>query len=618
MATSLRKRDHRQPGRGNRLAVQLFGAGAVLILVAAVVLAAIGTNQAHEAILSMARNHVMGVVRERQARLEFFLFHHVRSIEAITAPTNVRSLLAHPPVAKNDRTELQTALDRGEWREDVFGIREVALLDISGTLIASSSDWTSHIQLFHTPETAGVDSNPVYGPVHLSEWKEPVLDIAQPLQQDNGKPSGFLLLRLATRPVLEKILTDTAGLGTSGEVYLVGPDTVMLTPSRMRNHPDPLTHKMPIPTVLAALKGKQGTEVYRGFLGNEVVGAYAYLPGPRWALIGEMNVSEALTPLRMIVINSLFATVGVMIVLLLAAVAMARTWSRPMVELAEASRRVAEGDVTVRVRERRSGDEIGLLLRSFNQMVDALQHSREVVRESQQRVVQSEKMAAIGQLVASIVHEMRNPLSSVKMNLRLLQRRLDNEPANIEHLELAVSQATRLETMLSELLTYSKPTDFVHEECNSHDLARRAVGALSERAKKAGIQIEISVQPENLPSFQTDAEQLLRALINLLLNAIESCEPGGKVSLRFSTDDSSHLLIQVSDTGRGIHASVIPRIFDPFFTTKEEGTGLGLANVRKFVDLQGGTVSVHSEEGSGSTFTVTLPMERGYGETPDH
>lgn len=609
------KREIHPTGGGNRLALQLFGAGAVLVLVAAALFAAIGTNRAHEAILSVARGHVMGVVQERQARLEFFLKHHVHSMEAIVAPAHVRRLLARPPLSPGDRKSIQNDIDHGEWRENFFGVRSVALLDASGVLVATSSDWTKGMRLFHN---LNGDTAAIYGPVYMSPFNEPVLDIAQPLRTREGQPAGYLLLRLATRPVLEKILTDTSGLGSSGEVFLVGQDTVMLTPSRMRNHPDPLTHKMPIPTVLAALKGQQGTRVYKGFLGNEVVGAYAYLPGPRWALISEMNISEALAPLRMIIINSLYATAGVMILLLLAAIAMARTWSRPLVELADASRKVAEGDVAVRVRERRGGDEIGLLLRSFNRMVSALERSREEVRESQQRVMQSEKMAAIGQLVANIVHEMRNPLSSVKMNLRLLQRRLENDPSSIEHLELATSQASRLETMLSELLTYSKPTEYISRECHPNYIASRALEAVREKANAAGIILGSSFAPETPETFASDPEQLLRALINLLLNAIESCKSGDAVSLHFGLDESRHITIQVVDTGHGINASVVERIFDPFFTTKEEGTGLGLANVRKFVDLQGGQLKVHSEEGSGSTFTIVLPTERGHGEAADH
>jgi len=616
--TNQEPQEDRQSGQGNRLAVQLFGAGAVLILAAAVVLAAIGTNQARDAILSMARSQVMGVVRERQARLHTYLFHHIRAIEAITAPAIVRDILASPPVSKEKRAELQVALERGEWQENVFGVRDVALFDASGSLVASSSDWLSRVRLYQPISETIKGTETKYGPVHASQRNEPVVDIAHPLKQMNGKPSGLLLLRLATRPTLEKILTDTTGLGISGEVYLVGSDTVMLTPSRMRNHPEPLTHKMPIPTVLAALHGGHGTEVYKGFLGAQVVGAYTYIPGPRWALIGEMNVREALAPLRMIVINSLMATGGALLVFLLAAVAMARRWSRPMVELAEASRRVSQGDVTVRVRERRPNDEIGTLLRSFNQMVSALQVSREEVRESQQRVVQSEKMAAVGQLVASIVHEMRNPLSSVKMNLRLLQRRLDHKSPDSEHLELAVSQAVRLETMLSELLTYSKPTVYVREECDLHELARSALEAVDDIAEKSNVAIEVSMTPEEMSPIFTDPEQLLRALINLILNAIEACDSGGTAHLAFSQESASRLVIQVSDTGRGIPRTMVERLFDPFFTTKEDGTGLGLANVRKFTDLQGGTVSVHSEEGKGSTFTITLPMESSHGEAADY
>nr|MBC8478421.1 HAMP domain-containing protein [bacterium] len=266
--------------------------------------------------------------------------------------------------------------------------------------------------------------------------------------------------------------------------------------------------------------------------------------------------------------------------------------------LAPASNQVGRGDLTVRVAEESRGDEIGSLLVNFNLMVKGLEDSR-------RQLVQAEKMAAIGQLVAGIVHEMRNPLSSIKMNVRLLQRRLQEMSTVRESLEIASGEVERLERMLAELLDYSKPPTFKPETFAPGILLERVRRAVTEPAAANEIELTCTSAPE-IATLYGDLELMERAVVNLLLNAIQACDKKGRVELRIE-EAAGGTLLQVSDRGRGMNTHVLERLFDPFFTTRPDGIGLGMASVRKIVETHDGQLQVESLVDQGTTVRIILP-----------
>jgi signal transduction histidine kinase len=360
------------------------------------------------------------------------------------------------------------------------------------------------------------------------------------------------------------------------------------------NHPPEFTHKMPTPGVHACLAGATSSEVYRGFLGDEVLGAYVWMPRQQWALMAEIHAAEAFAPLsamsRQTLVLALVALFGALV---LSAI-LSRGLARPVDRLAAASRRVAEGDLSSPdLPEGR--DELGRLSAAFNRMVDDLaRHERELLH--------AERLAAVGRLAAGVVHEMRNPLSALKMNLGALARREDLSEIECEQLAIAREQGDRLERMLDELLDYSRPLELRRRSIDGQELLQRCADQLRSEADAAGV--ALIVEDENA-TLDADAEILLRALVNLSANALQASRPGQIVRLAMRAAGGETIL-EVVDQGRGMNARQRERLFDPFFTTREDGTGLGMSNARKCVEAHGGRLEVESAEGRGTAARIVL------------
>jgi signal transduction histidine kinase len=373
---------------------------------------------------------------------------------------------------------------------------------------------------------------------------------------------------------------------------------------------------MPIPPVQAAMESDLGSMLYRGFLGDEVVGAYAAMPEYGWIVIAEMGTEEALAGLRMIMVNTLGAA-AIALILMLLGFLLTRRWTRPLENVAAASQKITSGDYSVRVPETRRRDEVGTLVSLFNRMVQSLQKSREELKESHQRLIQSEKLAAIGQFAASIVHEMRSPLSSIKMNTRLLSREAETDSVETKHLSLAEREITRMEMMFTELLDYGKPITLAKMQINIADLAKSSFDVVKEKSELKRVVLELDL--EEAPAvIIADQEQLLRALVNLLNNSIEACSEEDMVILKVRGVEGDKIQFIVQDNGKGMSERVVSRIFDPFFTTRDDGIGLGMNNVKKVIDAHLGSIEVESEEGKGTTVSIMLPIEENHGDLTGH
>jgi signal transduction histidine kinase len=222
------------------------------------------------------------------------------------------------------------------------------------------------------------------------------------------------------------------------------------------------------------------------------------------------------------------------------------------------------------------------------------------------KLLQAEKLAAIGKLVASIVHEMRNPLSTVKMNLRIMEKKGDLSEALSEHLLIAKDQVARLERMLNELLEYSKSVQPNFTTVDIGILIERVSRDVAE--KLADKEVHLSqLLPDHPIELRSDADLLNRIFDNILSNTIEASAPGGEIKIEVV--DNEKLRVVISDQGRGMSEKILDQIFEPFFTTREDGIGLGMPNVKKFVEVLEARIEVESREGEGTTFTLTFPKE---------
>ncbi|HEV8254050.1 MAG TPA: ATP-binding protein [Vicinamibacteria bacterium] len=235
------------------------------------------------------------------------------------------------------------------------------------------------------------------------------------------------------------------------------------------------------------------------------------------------------------------------------------------------------------------------------------------LRRAQAQLLQSEKLATIGQMAAGIAHELNTPLTYIVGNLELLQA----EPLSGNQKEMLASAekgAARIKTLAENLLAFSRPAGEEMVPLSVNELVERSVEFCSYQVLKAGVEIEKTLDP-SAPRVSAIANQLETAFINLIMNAVQAMPgEGGRVLVSTSARDAK-VEITVSDTGPGIPPEIQQRIFEPFFTTKEpgKGTGLGLSNVLIVVESHGGRIDLSSEPGAGATFRITLPAAKEEG-----
>jgi signal transduction histidine kinase len=230
------------------------------------------------------------------------------------------------------------------------------------------------------------------------------------------------------------------------------------------------------------------------------------------------------------------------------------------------------------------------------------------VREAEEAVRRSDRLAALGQLSAGLAHELRNPLGTIKASSEMLLPRVsaENEVAR-EMAGFIASEVDRCNSLITRFLEFARPLGARLETADLAQILDRAVAQVEREAP--GVAIYKNYEPE-IPPFPIDGEMMERVFYNLVLNAAQATAAGGAVTVKTRAAGGA-AEVAVIDRGSGIAPKDIDSIFNPFFTTKPQGTGLGLAIVSKIVDGHGGKITVESEPGKGSIFRVLLPMERG-------
>ena len=301
-------------------------------------------------------------------------------------------------------------------------------------------------------------------------------------------------------------------------------------------------------------------------------------------------------------------SIGLMIALLVFSLAVGLGMSihvsrilRPLAAVTARARAVAQGD-RVPKPMKPAADEIGELAVAFEKMVEA-------VGDAQSQAVANERLAAIGKMAAHVTHEIRNPLSSISLNIELLDEELRGQDVGKESHELLASITREVERLGSLSEEYLRLARIPSPRLDSEDL----VGLVNDVAKfcrpeieRAGCVLAVTV-PEDLPSVHFDEAQIRQAILNLLRNAREAMPAGGTVELDVLPEGMS-VAVCVSDRGGGIPEEIRDRVFDPFFSTKGEGTGLGLAITKRIVEAHGGSLECAGREGGGTTFHLSLPM----------
>lgn len=244
-------------------------------------------------------------------------------------------------------------------------------------------------------------------------------------------------------------------------------------------------------------------------------------------------------------------------------------------------------------------------------VLGALCNIRDVteIRRLEKGLHSHERLAALGEMAASVAHEIRNPLGTIEGFARLLRRDLADMPQHVRLAERIVEGAQNLNYVITNLLTYARPMLLQLADVPVTRVLDACRETLRDRARRAKVRLSVPRPPADL-CVHADERQLAQVLLNLGINAIEACAPSQSVRIEVVGSRSS-VLLRVRDGGCGMDDTLLMKIFDPFFTCKEGGTGLGLSLTKKIIDAHGGELSVTSTPGKGSVFTVELPRKGG-------
>lgn len=403
---------------------------------------------------------------------------------------------------------------------------------------------------------------------------------------------------------------------------------------------------------LSAVPTGERTRLYERDDGHRVMGviipirneescwsAGCHAHSPDQSVLGVLDVQMSLASADRVLSRmgrkaSFFALGGTLLMALLIALIVYRSIHLPAGKLRSGTRALADGNLDYRIEMDRH-DELGALARSFNRMAENLRSAdaelRSWSRTLEERVqeksrelekvnrhmIQVEKTASLGKMAATVAHELNNPLSGILTTAKLLDRKMnrllpegDEKERTKESLDLIRSESTRCGNIVRDLLTYARESRTEFQEHDLNDVVKRAVRLVEHHTEVEDIDTQVDLFLKN-DRLVCDGEQITQLLIALMLNAVEAMPNGGRLRVKTwddPTQGSGKVYLSVSDDGVGIPLEIQDRIFDPFFSTKNEakGVGLGLAVVYGIVQRHGGAISVDSEPGEGTTFTVQL------------
>jgi signal transduction histidine kinase len=231
----------------------------------------------------------------------------------------------------------------------------------------------------------------------------------------------------------------------------------------------------------------------------------------------------------------------------------------------------------------------------------------EQLQRQQREMLRAQQLAAVGQLAASVAHDVRNPLTAIKMLVEAARRSQRPRPLTAENLQVIHGEILRLEQIVQGLLDFARPTALERRPADVRDIIHHAVELVRARARQQKVQIEVQV-PDHPVTGEVDPGQLSTVLVNLLFNALDAMPRGGTVQVTLATGPGNGILLAVADTGAGIPAEMLEQLFTPFVSTKPTGSGLGLSICRRVVEEHGGCLTGENRTSGGACFTITLPV----------
>ena len=464
---------------------------------------------------------------------------------------------------------------------------------------------------------------------HPPQEEESTFNIAAPIIDDDGNIKGAVYGTVGTGKIIYFILN--VSLGKTGECYLVDKDGTFLAhkePQRILK--ENISQSDSFKNIFSR---RDRYKTYLDYRGIEVLGTSQKVEGTDWYIVVEQDRDEAyhsFDALKRYIYLTVLLCIGSAFML---------TWVisyhivRPIRALSRSADIIANSEFEKVVVNINREDEIGMLSRAFENMAVKLQERQnhlaqkvdlkearlketDIILKQIKRVAErSEKFAAIGRLGAAVAHEIRTPLTSLKLFLESVRSEIEISAEYTEDYRIAMKQIKRIEATINRFLDFSKPQDLVFSEIDISQLVENVLVMIRPMVNKQECSLEIDME-KDLPKINGDKKSLEEALINLFVNSIEAMGDHGKLFVIVQRDffdlnnkTTPCIRIDIGDTGCGITEDQIVNIFDPFFTTKSSGTGLGLPLVLNIIKRHGGDIRVKSHMNKGTLFSLYLPLK---------
>jgi len=453
--------------------------------------------------------------------------------------------------------------------------------------------------------------------------------IAAPIVADDGQFAGTVYGRVGTTKIIVYILN--VSLGKTGECYLVDQD------GRFLAHKEPrliLSKNISQSDSFRKIFEKRDSkESYLDYRGVEVLGVSLKIGGTNWYIVVEQDREEAFQSaanLKRVIYLTL---------LLCIASALMLTWMisyhmlSPIRKLSEYTDIIANSKVPKEMGEIHRRDEIGLLYRAVEDMSRKLQERQNhlehkvglreaelkktdiILKKAQLMAERSEKYAAMGRMGAAVAHEIRTPLTSIKLFMESIRAEIGISDEDEEDFQIAMNQISRIEVTINRFLDFAKPQEPVFQTINIAKLIEDLLVMVRPQVNRQECFLAVAID-HDLPSITGDKKFLSEAFINLFVNSLESMPDHGTLTIIAAPDNfvangktAPCVRVDIGDTGLGIADHEIEKIFEPFYTTKATGTGLGLPLVLNTVKDHGGEIRVTSKIDEGTMFSLYFPLK---------
>jgi signal transduction histidine kinase len=308
--------------------------------------------------------------------------------------------------------------------------------------------------------------------------------------------------------------------------------------------------------------------------------------------------------------NTGLAAIALLVLAILGYTTIVRRITRPIRSLSVAARDLDDDGIGREVRIA-SRSEVGELADNYNAMIRSLRKSKAELEElHRQEMERADRLATLGELAGGIAHEVRNPLAGISGAMQCFESNIPSEGDKREMYEEVLRQIDRMENLTRDLLDYSRPRSPELSSSDINGLLDRACLLMTIGIKDGTTRIEKEYDPE-LPAVLVDPEKMQQVFLNILLNCMQAMPEGGRIRVGTATAGSGvsgAVQVSIGDEGPGMDSATLANALRPFFTTKHTGTGLGLSIARQIVESHGGSLTIDSTLGAGSTFTIHLPL----------